>query len=166
MAIRNRSGRGPPTAWIGCADVEGNTFHAGLPQRWAPQGIMATRGAQRPYDVHPDGRRIVMKRPPEMEARCPPGEMRNTPPRNARVTWRPHVHTQRDHACRSHNGVNRRGCARHVMYSLDCERGRRGRIRDTIVNSRRPARQRSAQLLTDAGSGTAEGFPRTKCRKM
>jgi hypothetical protein len=68
MAIRNRSGRGPPTAWIGCADVEGNTFHAGLPQRWAPQGIMATRGAQRPYDVHPDGRRIVMKRPPEMEA--------------------------------------------------------------------------------------------------
>jgi hypothetical protein len=48
--------------------VEGNTFQAGLPQRWAPQGIMPTRGTERPYDVHPDGRRIVMKRPPEMTA--------------------------------------------------------------------------------------------------
>ena len=48
--------------------IEGNRFQAGLPQRWAPQGIMSTRGAERPYDVHPDGRRIVMKRPPEMMA--------------------------------------------------------------------------------------------------
>jgi serine/threonine-protein kinase len=46
----------------------GESFEASRPRSWSPQGIMMPGGPYRYYDVHPDGKRIVMMRRPEATA--------------------------------------------------------------------------------------------------
>ncbi|MCA1651608.1 MAG: hypothetical protein LC753_15485, partial [Acidobacteria bacterium] len=45
-------------------EVEGESFRAGRPRRWSPGVLVPIRGS-RPYDVHRDGQRIAMLKPPE-----------------------------------------------------------------------------------------------------
>lgn len=52
--------------------VDGDTFRSLRPRRWYPDLITATRPA-RPFDLHPDGERIAIAKPPDkVEAQRPP----------------------------------------------------------------------------------------------
>ena len=45
-------------------EAQGDSFHAGRPRQWFPSLIPATRPS-RPFDIHPDGERIAIAKPPD-----------------------------------------------------------------------------------------------------
>jgi len=63
---------GPQTAIMSATfTADGESFRADKPLQWSP-ALITTFGPNRPYDLHPDGLRVAVSKPPEG-----PGEQRD-----------------------------------------------------------------------------------------